>query len=215
MGYQSQGMPIIEFLIINVLIFGALEIFLAGRKNRWLGLIVPILSVAMLVPSTISFVDTYFPIPVWETYYGDETLDNAKIYFGFVYDKEGNLVAFSDMQEKDRETGEKTWHPMEFNGQGRLVGGDHVMKYEKSVIEHINDYSKTDGPFVGKSSSAKEMKWQYIKNNVNGYRDAAILVLLYYLAVVFYFVIYGVMRKRLRRRETVFAEEKKRKIESL
>ena len=119
------------------------------------------------------------------------------------------------MQEKDRETGEKTWHPMEFNGQGRLVGGDHVMKYEKSVIEHINDYSKTDGPFVGKSSSAKEMKWQYIKNNVNGYRDAAILVLLYYLAVVFYFVIYGVMRKRLRRRETVFAEEKKRKIESL
>ena len=75
-------------------LLGALELFLAGRKSRWPGLVLPVLLLFLLVPMTISTASVYFPIPIMNYSYGDETLDNVKIYYGVIYDKEGKGGGF-------------------------------------------------------------------------------------------------------------------------
>ncbi|SCJ55437.1 Uncharacterised protein [uncultured Eubacterium sp.] len=199
-------------LIFNVIVFGILEFYLAGRKNKWIGLLIPVLSLVLLVPLSIDFIDEFSEIPVWENSYGDETLDDVKIYFGVINDKSGSPVAFSDLQVKDRSSGEKKWYPMEFDQQGNLIGGKEALKYKSS----IEDLSQTDGFFTGKSCSPKAMKWEYVKGREGGrYRSQLILAALYIVVIAFYFFIYWIMRKRLCRREAAVAEEKRQMLKSL
>lgn len=202
---------IAAFLMINVVAFGILEVYLARHKNKWVGLIIPIVSLVLLVPLTANFIDAFSPIPVWENSYGDETQDDVKIYFGVVNDPSGKVAAFSDLQVKDRATGEKTWYAMEFDNRGNLIGGKEALKYKES----IEDLSHTDGYFTGKSSSPKSMKWQYVKNNVDDYGDRAILMFLNVAVTAYYLIIYKVMRKRLHKKEAARAEDKRSRLQEL
>lgn len=209
---QLQIVTIAAFFIINVVVFGILEFYLAGRKNKWVGLIIPMLSLVFLIPAAIDFADEFSHIPVWQSSYGDETLDDVKIYFGVIDDESGNHVVFSDLQVKDRASEEKKWYPMEFDEQGNLIGGKEAVKYKA----RIEDLSQTDGFFTGKSNSPKVMKWEYIKRGEGGrYRTQLILAGLYIATIALYFITYWRMRKRLSRREAAFAIEKRRRIEEL
>ena len=209
---KFEIITILILLVFNVIVFGILEFYLAGRKNKWIGLLIPVLSLSFLVPLSIEFIDEFSEIPVWENSYGDETLDDVKIYFGVIDDGSGSPAAFSDLQVKDRNSGDKKWYPMEFDQQGNLIGGKEALKYKAS----IEDLSQTDGFFTGKSLSPKAMKWEYVKGGEGGrYRRQLILATLYIAVIVFYFIIYWSMRKRVCRRETIASIEKRRKIESL
>lgn len=211
MEHQSLTTLVVTFIVVNIVVFGAIEFFLAGRKNKWIGLIIPLLSLMVLIPSTFTFVDVFFPIPLWEHEFGDETLDDVKIAFGIIYDKKGDIDAISDLQVKDRDTGEKAWYPMEFDKQGRLVGGEDALKYKK----YIERLPEPGDLFTGKSCSPQEMKWRYVKNNINGYRDAVISMAMSMISVAFYFIFYSIMRRRLHRREAAVEREKRQLIETL
>ena len=100
----------------------------------------------ILVPLSIEFIDEFSEIPVWENSYGDETLDDVKIYFGVIDDGSGSPAAFSDLQVKDRNSGEKKWYPMEFDQQGNLIGGKKhsntrlVLKiYHKQTVSSLEN----------------------------------------------------------------------------
>lgn len=199
-------------IVFSIILLGALELFLAGRKSRWTGLVLPVLLLFLLVPMTISTASVYFPIPIMNYSYGDETLDNVKIYYGVIYDKEGKVAAFSDLKVKDKETGEVTWCPMEFDEQGKLIGGEEAMKYKENVERIAGDVAETKGQ---KSRSPAQMRWLYVRHNNGGYRDAAVIMALSYLAEILYFCIYGTARKRIRKRERLRQDEKRRMLQAL
>lgn len=192
-----------------IIFLGVLEFFLAGRGSKWRGLVLPVLSLVLLVPLLISMVSAFFPVPVWTHSIGDETLDDVKIYFGVVYDKQEQVAAFSDLKVKDRETGEVSWLPMEFDTSGALIGGTEAMQYEEAVLRLAEDVPEVKGK---KSSSPGQMRWQYVKYNNGGYRDAAWMAILSALSVILYFVIYGWRRRSNLNRERREREEKEKRL---
>ncbi len=196
----------ILIMVVGVIILlGVLEFFLAGRRSKWSGLVLPVLSLALLIPLLISMASAFFPVPVWTYSTGDETLDDVKIYFGAVYDEQDRMAAFSDLKVKDKETGEVSWLTMEFDESGALIGGREAMQYEETVQLLAEDIPEVKGK---KSSSPNQMRWQYVKYNHGGYRDAAVITFLYVLSVILYFAIYRWERKNYRTREKRKREEK-------
>lgn len=203
---------ILMITVLCIILLGLLEIFLAGRRSKWPGLFLPVLALALLIPTMVSMASAYFPIPIMNYSYGDETLDDVKVYFGVVYDKEGDIAAFSDLKVKSRETEEVSWMPMEFDEKGKLVGGTEVMQYREAVQRLAEDVPEVKGK---KSSSPNQMGWQYVKHNNNGYRDAALVMLLSFLSVISFFCIYAAMRKRVGKKERMEYEEKLRLLNDL
>jgi len=200
-------------MVVGVIIFlGVLEFFLAGRRSKWPGLFLPVLSLALVTSLLISMISAFFPVPVWVDSTGDETLDDVKIYFGVVYDKQGQVAAFSDLKVKDKETGEVSWLPMEFDESGALIGGREAMKYEEAILRLAEDVPEVKG---GKSSSPNQMRWQYVKYNNDGYGEAALITILSALSVILYFIIYGWRRSGNRKRIRKEWEEKERMLSQL
>lgn len=203
----------ILIMVIGVIIFlGILEFFLAGRRSKWPGLVLPVLSLALLIPLLISMASAFFPVPVWTDSIGDETLDDAKVYFGVVYDEQERIAAFSDLKVKDKKTGKVSWLPMEFDESGALIGGGEAMQYEESILLLEEDFPEIKGR---KSSSPNQMRWQYVRYNHGGYRDAAVITFLYVLSVILYFIIYVWERKNYRKQEKRKREEKAQLLNQL
>ena len=60
---KFEIITILILLVFNVIVFGILEFYLAGRKNKWIGLLIPVLSLSFLVPLSIEFIAEFSEIP--------------------------------------------------------------------------------------------------------------------------------------------------------
>lgn len=189
---------ILVISLVCMILLGGLEFYLAGRKSKWPGLVLPVLAAVLLLPLSISIVGVYFPVPVSDYSIGDETLEDANVYIGVIYDETDHMAAFSDLKVKSNSTGEVSWLPLEFDEKGELVGGAQAMKYAEAVERLAEDIPEAKGR---SSSSPDQMRWQYVKHNKGGYRDAALVTILYSLSVITYFCVYGIMRKRVRKKK--------------
>ena len=98
---------------------------------------------------------------------------------------------------------------MEFDTSGALIGGKEAMQYEEAVLRLAEDVPEVKGK---KSSSPGQMRWQYVKYNNGGYRDAAWMAILSALSVILYFVIYGWRRRSSLNRERREREEKEKRL---
>lgn len=192
----TQIIVLILYLMVPMVLFGGLQIFLAGRQSRWPGLILPVFS---LILSTLMVANLYLSIPkdmLYDAVYGDETIDDVKIRIYANLNEAGEIVQFSDLEVKNRETGEKTWYALDYDENGNLVGGEEAMKLPyKAEISRLGE----DG-FSGSSVSISQVKRTYIREHLRLFAGPVLISLLMYVPCVVYIVIYRIMRRRTRER---------------
>lgn len=194
---RVQIMIMMVSLLIPTVLLGGVQIFLAGRKNKWIGLIIPMCSFLAAVVMTASIASMgAFSISPYETSFGDETLDDVRIYIEANTDDSGAITAFRDLRVKNIGTGKTVYYPLEFDEQGNLVGGKEAMQYRRN-IERL---TKEEKGFFGKSLSKDEMRKLHVKEHFGEYAKVVMVCALYFVPTVIFLVIYFIMRKRAKRK---------------
>lgn len=185
---------LIVYLIIGTVVTGGLQVYLAGRKSKGWGLILPALSLVftMFIVGTTAF--ACVEVTPWDNSTGYDG-DELSMRFDYVYGKDGRVAAFSDLRLIDRTTGKKYVFPMAFDDNGELIGNKEAMKY-KDYVETILREQK----FVGNSVSKEDLRRIYMKHHLSEYAPLLFYLLISLVPFIVHTAIYVAVRKRIRRR---------------
>lgn len=182
------------YLLIPLVLLAVLQVFLSSRKNKWLGLILPVLAFLWGTMIAVGSVALIPDVSLWNSTAGYDA-DGFRATIGFYVDEKDNLQAFSDLMIEDKQTGETAYYKLEFDENGELIGSKEALEY-RDVIETI--YDGTD-KLYGASTSISEMKSIYRREHLGETIARFAAPLLYYIPLIVFIVIYVFARKKVRR----------------
>ncbi len=200
-----QSIILLVFLLIPLFLFTVLQIFLASRKNKWLGLILPVLAFLLGTIIVVSVVALLPATPVGNSSYGYDA-DDISARINLYVDEDDHLQFFSDLRITDRKTGEKSDYELEFSESGELIGSKDALQYRKE-IETITDGLGKD-KLVGTSISRSEMKSLYRKAHKGETIAKMVGPMAGYIPFILSLVIYVVARKKVRKSSMAQGVEK-------
>lgn len=200
----TQVLILLVYLLIPMVGFGALQVYLSGRKNKKTGWILPALAFVLAAVMTVNLWVTVSKDTYYDGRFGDETIDDVKIYINVNTNEDGSVRTFSDLEVRNRETGEKTYYALEFDEKGKLIGGEEALQlpYKDEIPRLVGE------DFTGKSVSMRQLKWDHVKEHPRLIVIPAIITLIIYIPCIVFIVIYRVMRRRVREKYAAQGLEK-------
>lgn len=187
------------WLVPVIIVFGGLEIFFASRKNKWIGIIIPIVSCILAITLVVGMLD-YIKTSVGETKTSYNT-DQYSVSFYLIfkdnynntYNKNEKVKAFSTAKIKDKDIGKVYYRSIKFDSHGDLVNSKKLSKYAKGLESCAATYSDIKGKT---SKTYSEMRSLYKEKHGNSYVKICLISVIFFIPFLISILIYILFRRK-------------------